>query len=357
MARKNKNEAQVPARTIDEIARRPFPGPADARAPLRVHFARRAYADLTAHAKESLEAEVCGVLVGEVCEDAAGRFVDIHAVIRGNAAREARAHVTFTHETWNKIHTTIDRDFRELQIVGWYHTHPGFGVEFSAMDRFIQQNFFPAKTQIGFLTDPLGGDVSLCFNGAGDIEYLTRFWVEGREHHAKTPGTGEAAPEGPVGPGAASDLLREIERLEARINQLVSSNDEQRMSFHRMLMTTVIVICGTVLLFIGYQIYLSRADRVEPPRGTGNYVRVPVKVGDQTVLIGLEVVEWQLPPSLNAMLDKMARAEVERAAEERRLLQGETEESRNSRPWYIRLLEVARLRKPPPSSPTKEPGK
>jgi proteasome lid subunit RPN8/RPN11 len=356
MAKKNKDDAQAPARTIDQIARRAFPGPADARAPLRVHFSRRAYAGLAAHAKESLEAEVCGVLVGEICEDDAGRFVDIHAVIPGDAAREARAHVTFTHETWNRIHAAIDKDFREFQIVGWYHTHPGFGVEFSTMDRFIQQNFFPAKTQVGFLTDPLGGEVALCFNGDGDIEYMTRFWVDGREHQTKMPETVESALAGSVASGSAPDFRREIERLEARINQLISSNDELRLNFHRMLMTTVVVVCGAVLLFLGYQIYLSKADRLSPPRGTGNYLQVPVKIADQTVMVGLEVVEWQVPPSLNAMLDKLVRAEVERAAEEQRLLQDMTV-LQNARPWYVRVLEFLRLRKPPSTTPKKEQSK
>jgi proteasome lid subunit RPN8/RPN11 len=354
MAKKKDND-QSRVRTIDEVAHRPFPGPGDARALLRVHFSRRAYADLTAHAKESLEAEVCGVLVGEICEDDAGRFVDVHAVIRGNAAREARAQVTFTHETWNRIHATIDKDYRQFQIVGWYHTHPGFGVEFSAMDRFIQQNFFPANTQIAFLTDPLGGDVSICFNGDSGIEYMSRFWVDGREHHAKAPETADRAPEGTAVSNSAPDIRREIERLEARINQLISSNDEQRLNFHRMMMTSVVVVCGAVLLFLGYQIYLSKADRLEPPRSVGNYVPVPVKVGDQTVLVGLEVVQWQLPPSLNAMLDKYARAQVE-LAEEQKAIQETKTGSQNARPWYIRLLEAVKLRKPPPSTPKKGAG-
>ena len=354
MSKKSNNETQAPARRIDEIAHRAFPGPSDAQAPLRVNFSRRAYADLTAHAKESLEAEVCGVLVGETCEDDAGRFVDIHAVIRGNAAREARAHVTFTHETWNRIHATIDRDFNRFQIVGWYHTHPGFGVEFSAMDSFIQQNFFSARTQVGFLTDPLGGDVSLCINGDAGIVYMPRFWVDGREHQAKAPESAESAQSTS---GSTRDFGRELERLEARINQLISSNDEQRANFQRMLMTTVIVVCSAVLLFIGYEIYLSKADRVGPPEGTGNYVQVPIKIGDQTVMIGMEVVDWQVPPSFNAMLDKLARAEVERAAEERRQLNDSAANLQNARPWYIRLLEKVGLRKPPPSNPQKEVGK
>jgi hypothetical protein len=32
-------------------------------------------------------------------------------------------------------------------------------------------------------------------------------------------------------------------------------------------------------------------------------------------------VQWDVPPSLDAMMDKLARAEVERRAEEQKLLQ------------------------------------
>src|SRR5438046_2787949 len=188
----------------------------DPGAPPRVNFSRRAYADLSSHANESLDAEVCGVVGGEVRREDDAPAVEVRAVIRGAAAREARAHVTFTHETWNQIHATLDKDYPDLQIVGWYHTHPGFGVEFSAMDRFIQENFFSAKTQVAFLSDPLGSDIALAYNGDEGIDYLPRFWVDGREHNATIPGgvptAEESAPsEAPRGGG---DMRREFERLE-----------------------------------------------------------------------------------------------------------------------------------------------
>jgi hypothetical protein len=46
-----------------------------------------------------------------------------------------------------------------------------------------------------------------------------------------------------------------------------------------------------------------------------------LKVGDKTVYFGLEVVQWDVPPSLDAMMDKLARAEIEHRAEEQKLLQ------------------------------------
>jgi proteasome lid subunit RPN8/RPN11 len=39
--------------------------------------------------------------------------------------------------------------------VGWYHTHPGFGIFLSNMDLFIHRNFFPQKWHIALVLDPV----------------------------------------------------------------------------------------------------------------------------------------------------------------------------------------------------------
>lgn len=300
------------------LPRRPFPGPAEARSVLRISLSRGAYAELTAHAKESLDAEVCGVLVGEVCEDENGPFVEVRATIRGNAAREARAHVTFTHETWNQIHATLDGSYPQFQIVGWYHTHPGFGVEFSAMDRFIQQNFFSGKAQVAFLTDPIGGEVSICFNAATDIEYATKFWVDGREHPSKVPAAlASSAADGGAELAGSPAVRRQIERLEGRIDQLIHAFDEQQRNFYRMLMVSVVLVCGVVLGFVGWQVWVGRAERYEPPK-LQSYVPIPVKAGSETVMLGVGLVQWRVPQPADAYLDKLARAEAELRLEEKK---------------------------------------
>src|SRR6476659_4014333 len=83
------------AEAAEKPVSRNFPGPRGAASKLRVAVERRAYAELIAHAKSPLEAEVCGVLAGQVCEDDEGLFVDVSAIIRGSAASQASTHVTF----------------------------------------------------------------------------------------------------------------------------------------------------------------------------------------------------------------------------------------------------------------------
>jgi len=292
---------------------RKFPGPPGAAAPLRVAFQRGAYAEVVAHAKESLQAEICGVLAGDVCEDDNGYYVDVKASIRGSAAKEGSTHVTFTQETWNTIHKTIERDFPKLQIVGWYHSHPGFGVEFSEMDTFIQRNFFPAPTQIAFVTDPLGGDVAICFNTPEGIRHLDRFWVDGREHQAKAPsGEGGGAAQGTAAGVVPAKLQEDLRQLESRLNQVLQGLEEQRQRFSGTLMALFVFVAAAVALYLGWNVWQSYKARFEPPK-LNNYIKVPIQIGDKTVLVGLAVVDWEVPPEMDAL--KIIEKKLREAAE------------------------------------------
>jgi len=306
--------------------RREFPGPRSADVALRVAVERRANAELVAHAKDSLEVEVCGVLVGQTCEDAVGVFVHIAAIIRGDAASEASTHVTFTQTTWNTIHQTLERDYPQLKIVGWYHTHPGFGVEFSEMDLFIQKNFFPGPVQIALVTDPLTGAVAICINTPQGIRYLPKYWVDGREQPCRVPVRNKDTSE--IGKASCNSLdatSDDISRLETRLGQLIQAVDQQRAWQHNFMLFCGAVFCIAVLCGIGYFIFRTYASQLEPPRIQSVY-SIPIQVGDKTVMLGVGVVEWKVPDELNAIMveeDMMKKAAAEKAAKEAALKQAE----------------------------------
>jgi proteasome lid subunit RPN8/RPN11 len=106
------------------------------------------------HVVSDVEREVGGVLVGVIQADRPS----ITAVIPALAAVGTSANVTFTQEVWEDIHQRIDRDFPGTQIVGWYHSHPGFGIFLSGYDLFIHENFFSAAGQVALVVDPLAGE-------------------------------------------------------------------------------------------------------------------------------------------------------------------------------------------------------
>lgn len=144
---------------VNQWLRRAMPeGVADRSTGFQVLFASGVIEDIRAHGLSSPEAEVCGVLVGNVYCDSRGPWCRVAANIRGNGAAGRNAQVTFTGETWAHINHMMDTQFPEDRIVGWYHTHPGFGIFLSEMDLFIQENFFGEPWQIAYVDDPKGGD-------------------------------------------------------------------------------------------------------------------------------------------------------------------------------------------------------
>ena len=42
-------------------------------------------------------------------------------------------------------------------MLGWFHSHPGYGVFLSGMDMFIENNFFNLPYQVAYVVDPLSG--------------------------------------------------------------------------------------------------------------------------------------------------------------------------------------------------------
>ena len=163
------------------------------------------------HARSSSRTEVCGILIGRERNNA----LLIQARIPGLNAAEAGTHVTFTQDTWEHVYKIKDRDYPEQRIVGWYHSHPGFGVFLSDHDTFIHKNFFSSPFQVAWVYDP-HSDEEGCFGWAGErLERLTEIVItdsrggegagetgkpepvveaEGRPEAGRETGTGEAEP-------------------------------------------------------------------------------------------------------------------------------------------------------------------
>ncbi len=115
------------------------------------------------HSRTSMKAEVCGVLIGK--EE--GSTTIVEACIAGANAAQGGAHVTFTQDTWEHIYQVKDKTYPDHRIVGWYHSHPGFGIFLSDHDLFIHQNFFSSPQQIAWVFDP-HTDEEGCFGWHGD---------------------------------------------------------------------------------------------------------------------------------------------------------------------------------------------
>ena len=199
----------------DEAAERPAPGtdvtqidasdleqrafPESLPSEYRVVISAGAFEAIKAHAQSDTSIELCGVLAGNLFADDDGAYLAVEKAIEGIATRRTGSQVTFTHETWERIHKHMDAECPDLRIVGWYHTHPGFGIFLSEMDQFIQDNFFNMPHQVAFVYDPVAERRGLFVWRDGKSSRLRRYWLGGRlvydEEGAPAPEPTRAEPE------------------------------------------------------------------------------------------------------------------------------------------------------------------
>jgi proteasome lid subunit RPN8/RPN11 len=170
----------------------------------RVFFTPEVHAAVWQHAALETSVEICGVLVGSWHRDEVGPFVKVSASIRGEGADTRFAEVTFTHETWAKINHEMDTRYSNLSIVGWYHTHPDFGIFLSDRDRFIQEHFFSGPGQVAHVIDPIRKIEGLFVWRDGKPALAKHYWIGDRILGGTAAGqqTGPHPPPEPR-PGAA----------------------------------------------------------------------------------------------------------------------------------------------------------
>jgi proteasome lid subunit RPN8/RPN11 len=151
-------------------------------------------------------------MVGERLEGGRGPVVLVEAVIPGAHTDARRGSVTFTHETWEQINQEKDQNYSDLRIVGWYHTHPGFGIFLSDYDEFIQANFFNLPWNIAFVLDPLSGESGAFGWVGGKIARLPEYesYAVADEHppHPAERPEEEGAPEAVEPPAEAAPVGR-----------------------------------------------------------------------------------------------------------------------------------------------------
>ncbi|HEX8207432.1 MAG TPA: Mov34/MPN/PAD-1 family protein [Solirubrobacteraceae bacterium] len=105
------------------------------------------------HVFGNADREVGGVLVGRSAPS--GRLPMVTGAIAALHADEQRATLTFTHSAWEHVHRCLDEEYPpDTEIVGWYHSHPSFGIFLSEHDLFIHRQFFSSPSQIALVVDP-----------------------------------------------------------------------------------------------------------------------------------------------------------------------------------------------------------
>lgn len=90
------------------------------------------------HGRAGVPMEVMGLMLGEFIDKYTTRVVDVFSMPQsGNSVSVEAVDPVYQQEMLD----LLQRTGRPEMVVGWYHSHPGFGCWFSGTDINTQQSF------------------------------------------------------------------------------------------------------------------------------------------------------------------------------------------------------------------------
>jgi proteasome lid subunit RPN8/RPN11 len=128
---------------------------------VQVFFSQAALRQVKEHSTSDLDTELGGALLGHASESDEHLLVAVLAALPVATDDRGPVHFTFTADAWSQLHQDKERFYPALEIVGWYHTHPGLGVFYSADDVVVHKAAFVLPWQIGLVVDPIANEACL----------------------------------------------------------------------------------------------------------------------------------------------------------------------------------------------------
>jgi proteasome lid subunit RPN8/RPN11 len=122
---------------------------------------------ILAHGRSDLRSELGGALLGKAYRHEERIFVTVEAALPAVSHDHGPIHFKFTADSWAQLHQDKAIAFPELEIVGWFHTHPDLGIFYSGDDVVVHSAAFTLPWHVGLVFDPIRDEA--CFFG----------WAEG----------------------------------------------------------------------------------------------------------------------------------------------------------------------------------
>jgi proteasome lid subunit RPN8/RPN11 len=210
------DETDVRQIDVAGLAERRFPGGRNLRVWIDPQAHETAWRQATESVKEARKdgrqpVEVGGVLLGNVWRDEDGPFLEIVAAIPAEHTRNEGTQMTFTPETWAQVNGIRDESYPQTKMVGWYHTHPSFGIFLSEMDHSIHRRGFSQPWATALVLDPIRETEGFFLWTDGEPRLASEYWV-GAERRDRS-WVGQTAVYEPAGTDA---VPREAEKAVSR---------------------------------------------------------------------------------------------------------------------------------------------
>merc|ERR1719169_34133 len=119
----------------------------------KVQISSLALLKMLKHGRAGVPMEVMGLMLGQFIDDYTINCVDVFAMPQSGTGVSVEA-VDPVFQT--KMLEMLEQTGRPEMVVGWYHSHPGFGCWFSGTDVNTQQSFEQLNPRaVGVVVDPI----------------------------------------------------------------------------------------------------------------------------------------------------------------------------------------------------------
>lgn len=118
-----------------------------------IHISGLALLKMLKHGRAGVPLEVMGLMLGDFVDDYTVKVVDVFAMPQSGTGVSVEA-IDYVFQT--RMLDMLKQTNRPEMVVGWYHSHPGFGCWLSGVDINTQQNFEQLNPRaVAVVIDPI----------------------------------------------------------------------------------------------------------------------------------------------------------------------------------------------------------
>jgi proteasome lid subunit RPN8/RPN11 len=129
-----------------------------------------------AHSLSNVDLELGGALLGHAYRHEGSVIVEIKAALPATSADHGPVHFTFAADSWSQLQRDRATHYPNLDIVGWFHTHPDLGVFYSSDDVVVHSAAFTLPWHVGLVIDPLREQAGFFGWCGGQLQPLSGFY-------------------------------------------------------------------------------------------------------------------------------------------------------------------------------------
>lgn len=121
--------------------------------------------------------ELGGMLLGQFYIDREVPYVWIEVAIPAYKANGRLAGLRFTTQAILDFDQEREVNYPDLRTIGWYHSHPGFGVFMSGTDIHTHRESFSSAPFVAIVLDPIQHDLGIFGWSGNEIVGPLGYWV------------------------------------------------------------------------------------------------------------------------------------------------------------------------------------